>query len=128
MTYLTTDEVILLHEKLLSATGGSAGLRDQGLLESAVWSVDAAFGDVERYPSIEEKAARLAYALISNHAFVDGNKRIGILAMLVTLDLNDVALQYGQTELIELGLAIANSQAQYDDILAWIYHHKQKSD
>lgn len=53
-------------------------VRDQGLLESAVWSVDAAFGEVERYPSIEEKAARLAYALISNHAFVDGSKRVGI--------------------------------------------------
>lgn len=123
MTCLTIDEVILLHEKLLSATGGSAGLRDQGLLESAVWSMDAAFGDVERYPSTEEKAARLAYALISNHAFVDGNKRIGILAMLVMLDLNDVTLKCSQAELVELGLAVANSQAGYDDILAWIYHH-----
>lgn len=124
MIRLTTDEVIRLHEKLLSATGGSPGLRDQGLLESAVWSADAAFGNVERYPSIEEKAARLSYALISNHAFVDGNKRIGILAMRVTLDLNDVALQYSQTELIELGLAVANGQAKYDDILVWIYNHK----
>ncbi len=124
MIRLTTDEVIRLHEKLLSATGGSPGFRDQGLLESAVWSADAAFGNVERYPSIEEKAARLSYALISNHAFVDGNKRIGILAMLVTLDLNDVALQYSQTELIELGLAVANGQAKYDDILVWIYNHK----
>ncbi|ANU54757.1 type II toxin-antitoxin system death-on-curing family toxin [Acutalibacter muris] len=124
MICLTTDEVIRLHEKLLSATGGSPGLRDQGLLESAVWSADAAFGNVERYPSIEEKAARLSYALISNHAFVDGNKRIGILALLVTLDLNDVALQYSQTELIELGLAVANGQAKFDDILVWIYNHK----
>lgn len=121
---MTTDEVIRLHEKLLSATGGSPGLRDQGLLESAVWSADAAFGNVERYPSIEERAARLSYALISNHAFVDGNKRIGILALLVTLDLNDVALQYSQTELIELGLAVANGQAKFDDILVWIYNHK----
>lgn len=124
MICLTTDEVIRLHEKLLSATGGSPGLRDQGLLESAVWSADAAFGNVERYPSIEEKAARLSYALISNHAFVDGNKRIGILALLITLDLNDVALQYSQTELIELGLAVANGQAKFDDILVWIYNHK----
>lgn len=124
MIPLTTDEVIRLHEKLLSATGGIPGLRDQGLLESAVWSTDAAFGNVERYPSIEEKAARLSYALISNHAFVDGNKRVGILAMLATLDLNDVALQYSQTELIELGLAVANGQAKYDDILVWIYNHK----
>lgn len=124
MICLTTDEVIRLHEKLLSATGGSPGLRDQGLLESAVWSADAAFGNVERYPSIEERAARLSYALISNHAFVDGNKRIGILALLVTLDLNDVALQYSQTELIELGLAVANGQAKFDDILVWIYNHK----
>ena len=123
MIPLTTDEVIRLHEKLLSATGGIPGLRDQGLLESAVWSTDAPFGNVERYPSIEEKAARLSYALISNHAFVDGNKRVGILAMLATLDLNDVALQYSQTELIELGLAVANGQAKYDDILVWIYNH-----
>jgi len=55
---------------------------------------------VEQYPSVEEKAARLCYALIANHAFVDGNKRVGVLAMLMTLRLNAVALEYTQQELI----------------------------
>lgn len=82
MILLTTEEVIMLHGKLLAATGGLPGLRDRGLLESAVASVDAGFEDVEQYPTVEEKAARLAFALISNHPFADGNKRVGVLAML----------------------------------------------
>lgn len=99
MILLTVDEVILLHEKLLAATGGTPGLRAQGLLGSAVFGVNASFEEVERYLSVEEKAARLAYALVSNHAFVDGNKRVGILAMLMTLALNEVTLHYTQVEL-----------------------------
>lgn len=122
MIRLTVDEILLLHEKLLAATGGSPGLRDRGLLESAVWSVDAAFGEVEQYPTVEEKAARLAYALVSNHAFVDGNKRVGMLAMLVMLSLNGVALRYTQEELIRLGLDAASGQAGYAEILAWVRH------
>lgn len=76
MIRLTVEEVLLLHEKLLAATGGSPGLRDRGLLESAVWSVDAAFGEVEQYPSVEEKAARLAFALVTNHAFEIGRAHV----------------------------------------------------
>lgn len=123
MILLTADEIIMLHEKLLAATGGLPGLRDRGLLESAVFSVNASFEDVERYPSVEEKAARLAYALISNHAFADGNKRVGVLAMLMTLRMNGVALRYTQQELIDLGLAAASGKAGYEDILAWILRH-----
>lgn len=123
MILLTTDEVIMLHGKLLAATGGLSGLRDRGLLESAVLSVDAGFEDVERYPTVEEKAARLAYALISNHPFADGNKRVGILAMLMTLRLNGVKLQYTQQELIALGLDTASSKAEYEKVLSWIFLH-----
>lgn len=101
----------MLQGKLLAATGGLPGLRDCGLLESAVASVDAGFEDVEQYPSVEEKAARLAYALISNHAFVDGNKRTGVLAMLMTLKLNSAAPRYTQQELMDLGLDTANGRA-----------------
>ena len=117
------EEVLLLHEKLLAATGGSPGLRDRGLLESAVWSVDAAFGEVEQYPSVEEKAARLAFALVTNHAFVDGNKRVGMLAMLVTLELNGITLRYAQEELVALGLDAAAGHAGYEEILAWVRGH-----
>lgn len=123
MILLTVDEIIMLHEKLLAATGGLPGLRDRGLLESAVFSVNASFEEVEQYPTVEEKAARLAYALISNHAFADGNKRVGVLAMLMTLRLNGVALRYTQQELIDLGLAAASGRVGYDKILGWVLRH-----
>ena len=113
----------MLHGKLLEATGGFPGLRDRGLLESAVLSVNAGFEDIERYPTAEEKAARLAYALISNHSFVDGNKRVGVLSMLMMLKLNGVTLRYTQQELIDLGLAAASGKMGYEDILGWILHH-----
>ena len=125
MICLTVEEVLLLHKKLLAATGGTAGLRDRGLLESAVWSVDASFGDVERYPTVEEKAARLAFSLVCNHAFVDGNKRVGMLAMLMTLTLNEVTLHFTQADLIALGLAAAAGTAGYEEILSWIVTHKK---
>ena len=124
MILLTVDEIILLHDKLLNATGGLPGLRDRGLLESAVFSVNASFEDVEQYPTVEEKAARLAYALISNHAFVDSNKRVGILAMLMTLHFNDIVLKYSQQELISIGLETASGKVGYDEILRWIEQHK----
>ncbi len=124
MILLTVDEIIMLHGKLLDATGGLPGLRDRGLLESAVFGVNASFEDVEQYPSVEEKAARLCYALIANHAFADGNKRVGILAMLMTLRLNAVALQYTQQELIALGLGVADGTAGYGEILAWLTAHR----
>lgn len=124
MILLTVDEIIMLHEKLLAATGGLPGLRDRGLLESAIFSVNASFEDVEQYPTVEEKAARLAYALISNHAFADGNKRVGVLAMLMTLRLNGVVLRYTQQELIGLGLDLADGKAEYQDVLKWILAHQ----
>lgn len=124
MILLTVEEVLMLHDKLLAATGGLPGLRDRGLLESAVLSVDAGFEDMEQYPTVEEKAARLAFALISNHPFADGNKRVGVLAMLMTLKLNGVKLRYTQRELIDLGLAAASGKAGYTEILGWIQHHE----
>ena len=123
MILLTPEEVLMLHSKLLAATGGLPGLRDQGLLESAVLSANASFEEVEQYPTVEEKAARLAYALISNHPFADGNKRVGVLAMLMTLRLNGVVLQYTQRELIDLGLGVASGKAGHDEILGWIQSH-----
>lgn len=123
MMRLTIEEIILLHTKLTDRTGGSDGLRDRGLLESAVYSAQSSFGGEQVYPSVEEKAARLMYALVSNHAFVDGNKRIGILVMLVTLRLNGVILRYTQEELITLGLSAASGAVRYEEILAWIRNH-----
>ncbi len=124
MILLTTSEIISIHEKLILKTGGSGGVRDITLLESAVSSASNFFEDFEQYPSIEEKAARLAFAVIGNHAFIDGNKRIGILTMLMTLSLNNVKLSYTQRELIDLGLSIASGVYKYDSIFNWIMSHK----
>lgn len=125
MMLLTTEEIVLMHDCLIAKTGGAHGLRDANLLESAVWSVNAGYEDFEQYPSIEEKAARLAFALVENHAFIDGNKRIGLLAMLTTLKENDVELQCTDLELVELGLSIANGTSKYDEILRWILSHRR---
>lgn len=124
MILLTTDEISSLHDKLIERTGGSQGLRDKNLLESAVYSAMSGFGDNEAYPSVEEKAARLMFSLTNNHAFVDGNKRIGVLTMLMTLQLNDIKIKYTQEELIFLSLSVANGKMEYCGILNWINRHK----
>ena len=125
MILLTVDEITELHSKLTARTGGSDGIRDRGLLESAVYSAQNGYGDVELYPTVEEKAARLMFSLVSNHAFVDGNKRIGVFVMLMTLRLNNIRLEYTQPELIELGLSVASSSIGYEDILCFIKTHKR---
>ena len=124
MITLTVSEILRLHQKLLDATGGLSGTRDLGLLESAVYSANQVFGEEEDYPTVEQRAARLAYAITQNHPFVDGNKRIGMLVMLMTLRLNHVQIQYTQAELIQLGLSVADNSYRYEDILAWITNHK----
>ena len=124
MILLTVEEVIALHDKLNERTGGSQGLRDQSLLESAVYSAMSAFGDSEAYPTVEEKAARLMFSLTNNHAFVDGNKRIGVFTMLMTLQLNNIKINYTQAELISLGLSVADGKTEYVEILDWIMEHK----
>ena len=82
MIRFSKEKVLLLHQLMAEATGGSIGVRDEGLLDSALENAFATFDGIELYPSKEEKAARLGFSLVSNHAFVDGNKRIGIYTML----------------------------------------------
>ena len=124
MITLTVSEILRLHQKLLDATGGLSGTRNLGLLESAVYSANQVFGEEEAYPTVEQRAARLAYAITQNHPFVDGNKRIGMLVMLMTLRLNHVQIQYTQAELIQLGLSVADNSYRYENILAWINNPK----
>ena len=124
MIHLIANEVLRLHEKLLKATGGLPGIRDIGLLESAAYSALQSFGDTEAYPTAQEQAARLAYAITQSHPFLDGNKRTGILTMLMTLGLNGVNLKYTQEELIALGLSIADGTIQYEQILKWVMEHE----
>lgn len=108
MIRFSKEKVKLLHQLLAEATGGSVGVRDEGLLDSALESAFSWFGDQEFYPSKEEKGARLGYALISNHAFVDGNKRIGIYIMLTFLEMNGIRIQCTDEELVHIGLSVAD--------------------
>lgn len=121
---LTKEQVLRLHELVASETGGSAGLRDEGLLESALEGAYAGFGDTEFYPTPEEKGARLGYALISNHAFLDGNKRIGTLTMLVFLELNGVSMRCTDEDVIRVGLDTAAGSMDYDAVLSWVRAHR----
>lgn len=94
------------------------------MLESAIESAYATFDGQELYLSKEEKAARLGFSLISNHAFVDGNKRIGMYIMLSFLDINGVKIESSNEDVVSLGLSVANGSAKYDEILKWIINHK----
>ena len=123
MIILSKDQILLLHEELIDATGGSHGLKDEGLLESALASPFQSFDGQDLFPSVYQKAARLGFGLASNHAFIDGNKRIGAHAMLVFLLLNGVEIEYSQEELIYLFLGIANGEKDYPDVLNWIVSH-----
>lgn len=124
MTKFTKEKVLLLHQLMAEATGGDVGLRDEALLESAIENIYATFDGVELYPSKEEKAAQLGFSLISNHAFVDGNKRIGMYLMLSFLELNGIRIAATNDEVAKLGLDVAGGMADSRDILKWIKEHK----
>ena len=123
MTWLTEEQLIYLHDELIRATGGSQGLRDKNLLQSALYSPLQTFDSSELFPTIRQKAARLACGLTQNHPFVDGNKRIGAHAMLVVLELNGIELHYTQRELADTFLQLAASEIGYDELLAWLTSH-----
>ena len=120
MRTLSKRQILALHDHLIAETGGQSGLRDEGLLESALAAPFAAFGSEELYPTLIQKAARLGYGLVQNHAFVDGNKRIAAHAMLTFLALNGVEPRYTQQELSDIFLKLAAGEAEYKDLLAWI--------
>ncbi len=125
MIRFSKEKVLLLHRIMAEATGGSIGVRDEGLLESALESACASFGGRDFYPSKEEKGARLGYALISNHAFVDGNKRIGVYVMLTFLEMNGIRIRCTDEELVHVGLSVADGSMGYDEMLRWVMGHRE---
>lgn len=112
-----------LHKIVVEYSGGSAGVREYGLLDSAINSIYQTFMGQELYPTIIEKGARLGYNLISNHAFIDGNKRIGILTMLTFLKVNGIELNYTDDDLIYLGLSTAKNSISYENLVDWLKNH-----
>ncbi|MBQ4207216.1 MAG: type II toxin-antitoxin system death-on-curing family toxin [Clostridia bacterium] len=126
MIKISKEKALLLHQLMAEATGGSVGVRDSALLESALESCFATFDGVDLYPTKEEKGARLGYALISNHAFVDGNKRIGVYLMTTFLEMNGIRLQATNEEIVQIGLSVADGSMSYEDLLAWVKKHRAK--
>lgn len=124
MIKFSKEKVLLLHQIMAEATGGSVGVRDDGLLDSALEAAFAGFGGKEFYPTKEEKGARIGFSLISNHAFVDGNKRIGIYVMLSFLEMNGIRIQCTDDELVHVGLSVADGSMGYGELLDWVLTHK----
>ena len=124
MIRLTKSQVLLIHDQLIAETGGSSGLRDEGILDSAISAPFQTFGGEDVYPSLQQKAARLCFGLVKNHPFVDGNKRIGAHVMLVFLALNGVELQHSQTELSDIILQLAAGEINAEHLLRWILSHQ----
>jgi death-on-curing protein len=123
MTKFSKDKVLLLHQYIAAETGGSVGLRDEGLLESALEGAFATFEGKELYPTKEEKAARIGASLVSNHAFLDGNKRIGMYVMLTFLEVNGIRVECTDEDIVRAGLSLADGSMDYEKLLAWIREH-----
>ena len=124
MIRFSEEKVLLLHQLIVAETGGSNELRDVGLLDSALEGIFQTFGDEELYPTKEEKGARLGYTLISNHAFVDGNKRIGMYVMLTFLEVNGIHMVCTNEDVVEAGLGVASGEMNYEELLAWVKTHR----
>ena len=124
MIKVSKDKVLLLHQLIAQETGGSVGIRDEGLLESALETAFSSFDGQEFYPTKEEKGARIGHSLISNHAFVDGNKRIGVYVMLTFLEVNGIRLDCTNEEVVHVGLSVADGSMDYDALLLWIKEHR----
>ena len=123
MIKLTIEQVVEIHSKIVEKTGGAEGVRDFNLLDSAINAPFQTFGGIDLYPTIEEKGARLAFSLIMNHSFYDGNKRIGAVCFLTFLKLNGIDLSYTQKELELIILSLASGEADYETFHTWIKTH-----
>jgi len=123
MKTLELHHILKFHSKIINSTGGSHGVKDLGLIESALHRASASFDGVDLYPSTIKKISVITHSLISNHGFVDGNKRIGIATMLLLLNYNSLKVVYSQKELITLGLGVASGDIEHYGIEDWINNH-----
>ncbi|HSW97089.1 MAG TPA: type II toxin-antitoxin system death-on-curing family toxin [Candidatus Saccharimonadales bacterium] len=126
MKYLTVADILLLHSIAIDEFGGSHGLRDLGLLESAVKRPQATFDGIDLYQSIFDKAAALVHSLLMNHQFVDGNKRTAMFAVMTFLELDGYIFDATQKEVVEYALYIENSHPEIEEISAWLKTHSKK--
>ena len=125
MIKINFNNTLKLHKLLTDFTGGSNEIRDYSLLDSALNTSFQTFEGKELYPSLEEKGARLGFNLVQNHAFVDGNKRIGLLVMLTFLEINGINLKFTDDELVKIGISLASGQMNYENLFDCIKTHEK---
>ncbi len=123
MKTLHNKDIIKLHSKMISASGGLSGIKDLGLIESALNRCHSSFDGQEMYPEMIPKISVVTYSIINNHGFVDGNKRLGIAVMIMLLKLNGLKISYSQSELVNLGLGVASGEIKEDGIEKWLEAH-----
>ena len=124
MIILSKEQILFMHKQLIDETGGLDGVRDEALLDSAINVPFQKFDGADLFPTVQQKAARLCFGIIKNHAFVDGNKRIGAHTMLVFLALNGIEIDYTQKELYQIILDIASGKLELDSLTHWIIEHQ----
>ena len=124
--YVTLDEVLIIHDDMIARYGGSFGIRDMGLIESALARPKASFSGVDLYPGITDKAAALFHSLIFNHAFTDGNKRTTLTVTARFLSINGYELKATQEEIVEFPLWVDNTHPKIEEIAKWLEEHTEK--
>ncbi|HIV64393.1 MAG TPA: type II toxin-antitoxin system death-on-curing family toxin [Firmicutes bacterium] len=124
MIKFSKEKVLLLHQLIIQETGGDINVRDLNLLDSALESAFSTFDGKDLFPTKEEKAAKIGYGLIANHAFMDGNKRIGMYVMLTFLEVNGITLSMSDQDIYEAGIAVASGTMDYNGLLQWVIEHK----
>lgn len=122
----TFEQIIAIHFDQIENYGGTHGVRDITLLESAVFRPQSSFGGKELYPTLFNKVAALCHSLIKNHPFIDGNKRTGIVSAIFLLDINGYGLFVSQKELVETSLDIAQNKLDLGQIADWIKKNSKK--
>ena len=120
MIKFNRENVMEVYKVLTEATGGTVGVRDEGLLLSAIEAPYQTFGGIDLFPTVLEKGVRLGYGLVANHPFVDGNKRIGILVMLVFMQLNGINLELTDEMIVDVTLKVASGEYKYEDLLEFV--------
>ena len=123
MITLTKEQIIMLHEAIYERYGGSCGVLNEGMLDSALQAPFQTFGGEELFPDTKDKILRLAYGLIKNHSFRDGNKRIGALVLLVLLELNGWHVNATNKEFADIIMGIAASEKDEEDLKQWVESH-----
>ncbi|MBR0342840.1 MAG: Fic family protein [Oscillospiraceae bacterium] len=123
MTRLSKEQLLLMQKQLIDRYGGSHGIRDEGLLDSALAAPFQSFSGVDFYPTPLGKAVRLCSGLVHNHPFIDGNKRIGALALLVMLDLNHIEIIMSSKALEDAIFSLASGDMSDEIFLEWVRDH-----